>query len=381
MVRYPKRRLTVELCVSVVGLAALAWAVRADTPWFERHVLETYCVTGPGDERIVLGARLVGAGLGALLLIVVRPILGRRAAGLPIGELVVRVASVLLAAVAALGVTEVWLRSRDPHPPSAPAWEEPRLRLDGRGWHYLPNQTRVFPKYGRVVDYAIDGEGNRARRQQDVVDRARPTLLLAGESMAYGWNVPYDESLQGLLERETGLQVVNLSAPGYSTEQEYVRIADALPRFAKPVAVVLLLVNTQISRNAHTHRPHLEIAGDGTPVFAPAAGGLPGLRVVQLLTERLYHPERAVQITAAILRAADRAIRERGARPIFLVTNFGPTCAREPELLHELFEQQRLPFVRVAIAEEDWLAANDRHAGPSGMRKLADAVERALAGP
>src|SRR5262249_60790651 len=68
--RSPKRRLTVELCVSVVGLAALAWAVRADTPWFERHVLETYCVTGPGDERIVLGARLVGAGLGALLLIV-----------------------------------------------------------------------------------------------------------------------------------------------------------------------------------------------------------------------------------------------------------------------------------------------------------------------
>jgi hypothetical protein len=109
-----------------------------------------------------------------------------------------------------------------------------------------------------------------------------------------------------------------------------------------------------------------------------------GPRIAKLLQQLPYHGDDALRVTAAILRATAEAARARGAFPLFVVTNYGPPCVRndgeEAWLFEELFVRQALPFVRVDLDPEDLLpGVLERHPSLRGTRKLAAAIERALA--
>src|SRR6266567_4104472 len=113
---------------------------------------------------------------------------------------------------------------------------EARALADARlGWSYFPGRTTWTRVGGRPVAYAIDADGDRARSSDARVDPTRPTLLFAGESIAFGYGLPYDETFVHLVGAELGIQTVNLAVVGYGNDQAYRRLRDALPRFAHPL--------------------------------------------------------------------------------------------------------------------------------------------------
>ena len=252
---------------------------------------------------------------------------------------------------------------------------DPRL-----GWSYFPGRTTWVRERDRRVSYAIDADGDRAAAEGDHPDPERPTILVAGESIAFGYGLPYDETFPALVGRALGVQVVNLAVVGYGSDQAHLRVLEALPRFRRPLAVVTLFLPDQLKRNVEPWRPRLGVGPDGALVPVPASRGP---RLTRLLQQLPYHGDEAVRVTAAILRATAAEARARGAVPLFVVTNYGPACRRddgeEAWIVDELFVRQALPFVRVDLDPEDWLpGAFERHPSLRGTRKIAAAVERAL---
>ena len=233
---------------------------------------------------------------------------------------------------------------------------------------------------GRRISYAIDAAGDRAGSPDEVPDPARPTILFAGESIAFGWGLHHEETFPFRVGRDLGIQAVNLAVVGYGNDQAHLRVLDALERYRRPVAVVTLFVPSQIRRNVDIWRPRLALGPDGALEIVPASAGL---RIAKLLQVLPYHGDDALRVTAAILRATAEAARARGAVPLFVVTNHGAAClhddGEEAWIVEELFVRQGLPFVRVDLEPQDLLPGLlERHPGPGGARKIAAAVERAL---
>src|SRR4029077_20227273 len=110
--------------------------------------------------------------------------------------------------------------------------------------------------------------GYRVRRPEQPVDRDRPSILFAGESVMFGDGLTYDESVPAQVEAMLGTQAVNMAVYGYSTDQTFMRVAAELPRFHRPVAVVALFMTALFGRNLDDDRPHL---GPGLE-WRPAGG-------------------------------------------------------------------------------------------------------------
>jgi hypothetical protein len=380
-------RVLAQALTTVAGASLVGWALVADPRWAERHVLGSYCATSSASWLAARAVPWIAAALGVLVIWRLAPALGRGAERLHLRDEVPLLLGIVAAVVAALGVGEVVARRQhdrlmlgDGAPPgradAAMTRADPRL-----GWSYFPGRTTWTVVGDRRVEYAIDRDGDRARASDDPVDPARPTVLFAGESIAFGYGLPYDETFVHLVGAELGVQAVNLAVVGYGSDQAHRRVLDALPRFAHPLAVVTLFVPDQIERNVDRWRPRLGLAPDGALVPLPASGGP---RLLKLLDRLPFHGDGALRVTAAILRATADAAREQGATPLFVVTNYGPPCLRddagEAWLVRELFVAQGLPFVRVELDPEDTLPGLlERHPGARGARKIADAVERALA--
>jgi hypothetical protein len=236
--------------VALGGAALLFWAWRAGVPWFERHVFPTYCATRPAHLQVIIVARIVAAVVGCVLIFLVAPHV-MRLRTLPI-------VSVLVAIVCALAVTEItvrWLEARANRAHAAFRQDVPRLVSDPRlGWRYAPDQQFPATDGRRGFVYAIDRDGERAAEPEHAADPARPSIVIAGESIGFGHRLPYEETVAARLERDLGLQVVNLSVHGYDARQEYLRLRDALPRFAAPRLVLFFFVPQQIGR-WRTHAP------------------------------------------------------------------------------------------------------------------------------
>ena len=56
---------------------------------------------------------------------------------------------------------------------------------------------------------------------------------------------------------------MNVAANAYGSDQAYLRLIDAMPRFRRLVAIVTLFVPVQLSRNLHDDRPRLVLAPTG----------------------------------------------------------------------------------------------------------------------
>jgi hypothetical protein len=372
---------------TLAGGALVGWSLAADARFAERHLLADYCATGGATWVAARAVPWIAALAGIVAIWRIAPALARRAERLDVRGRLPGLLGIVAAVAAALGVGEGVAR-----------WQHDRLMLGGRspagaraamtrpdprlGWSYLPGRTTWTTVGGRAVAYAVDADGDRAASSDRRADPTRPTVLFAGESIAFGYGLPWEETFVHRVEEDLGVQAVNLAVVGYGSDQAHRRVVDALARFARPLAVVSVFVPDQIARNVDRWRPRLGLAPDGALLPVPAAGG-PAL--LELLDRLPWHGDGPLRLTGAILRATADAARARGATPLFVVTNYGPAClpdeGGEAWVVNELFVRQGLPFVRVDLAPEDLLPGLlERHPGARGARKIAGAIEGALAG-
>jgi hypothetical protein len=376
-----------RLAGTLAGVALAGWAALADPHWVERHVLGSYCTTSLPPWAMVHALRWAAAAV-AVVAVLAAPALARRLRRASLRPTAASVLPILVAVAASLAVAEgVMRRLHDRLAPgaqtaAAEGREVPMTRADARlGWSYIPGRTTWVELGGRPIPYVIDADGNRAASSDALPDPDRPTVLFAGESIAFGYGLPYEETFPSLVGRDLGIQTVNLAVVGYGNDQAHHRVLDALERYRRPLAVVTLFVPSQIRRNVDIWRPRLALGPGGALAPVPPSTGP---RIAKLLQQLPYHGDDALRVTAAILRATAEAARARGAFPLFVVTNYGPPCVRndgeEAWLFEELFVRQALPFVRVDLDPEDLLpGVLERHPSLRGTRKLAAAIERALA--
>jgi len=379
----PWRAAVVALPVAGLGAALLLWSWRAGVGWFERHMLISYCASTPAELRFVSIARASAAIGGAVALLVFAPLLARWGSRRTLGQIAVRLVGVLAALAASLPAVELLLRRQE----SAARKKlealipiMPKLRNDPMvGWALEPSQTREVTIAGRTLTYAVNADGYRTRAATDVPDLSKPTILVSGESFGFGHGIGFDETIGAVLERQTGIQVVNLSVVGYGSDQAYLRLMDQLPRFAHPVAVVVPFLPVQIGRNGKVDRPHLVLRQGDALAPEPTQDRL---RLTRLWTDEPYHGDEPLETTRAILRATAAAAHARGARPLFVVIKTRD-CASSQELstpwtVDELFDREQLPYVRMETEPDESISPEDSHPGPVVARRIADAVSEAL---
>jgi len=265
-----------------LGAALLTWAIRADADWFDRHVLPTYCPRAPSTLVFETCARWSAAFAAALVVLFVRPKLGRWAARRERPRLWYAAARLAGAVSLALVVCDVVLRFRQRPRRLEDDEGLPPMRVDETG-NYVPIPSRVkdFAVQGRSVRYELDAEGNRAASVRNASDPRAATLLFTGESITLGWGVAYEESYPALVGRDLGVQSVNLAVTGFSSDQAFLRLREALPRFALPVALVTIVIAPVIvpPRELKGKIPLSGIAGKAVAGSIPATEFGPASRV------------------------------------------------------------------------------------------------------
>jgi hypothetical protein len=253
------------------------------------------------------------------------------------------------------------------------------------GWVLVPRRATVLQvRNSRPIRYTVDAWGDRADAVDHVPDPSRPTVLVAGESVAAGHGLDYADTLAGVLERDLGLQVVNVAAGGYGTDQAALRALDALARLQNPVALVQTFLPVQLQRNVQDYRPRLVLRG-GVLVLAPAAAGpFAGTRLRDLLVNEvpvLWEGElrESLAVTAAVVRDVAGKARARGAKPLFVVPALDSQRGLE-WLARALFEDQGIPAVVVPV-DSAHILPYDGHPDAAATGAMAVQVERALGFP
>jgi hypothetical protein len=287
-----------------------------------------------------------------------------------------------IAVVLALLVTEAILRRPKPAPPAGrPDFTPPTVYSECCMWTLEPSHEHRWHAGGRDFSYLVNAEGHRARSLDTVWDHARPTILVAGESLALGMGVTYDDTFAALLEDRTGLQVVDVAQPGYSFDQAYLRLAQDLPRFERPVAVVGFVVPDEVWRAEYEDRPRLRLVDGKLVKVGPEPEWKRDLRLRRVWRDA-YHGDAELDDVRAQVRAMRDLAQSRGAQAVFVYTNAATACqdvkGKAPWLYRTLFEDQGIAAVRVDIDEKLRLSDGDAHPGPEGHRLLADAIEGAL---
>jgi hypothetical protein len=179
------------------------------------------------------------------------------------------------------------------------------------------------------------------------------------------------------------VQSVNLAVTGFANDQAYLRVRDALGRFERPVAVVMLAIASQLARNVSVRRDRLALTNGRLEIRRASTSPFVTSPLRDLLR---YHSGEAVVLTQAIFRATIEAARARGARPLFVWTNFGPAClsdeSGESPLETSLFGSLPAAHVRVEITPEQIIEdPGDQHPNEVGHLAIARAVLAALRAP
>jgi hypothetical protein len=161
----------------------------------------------------------------------------------------------------------------------------------------------------------------------------------------------------------------------YANDQAYVRVAEVLPRFRRPVAVVSLFLPGLLFRDLNTDRPHLE----ADLILRPA---LPRWRLGALVQYVApYHGTaaiaRGVARTRAVLQATARLACARGARPLVLVPQFGAFDAAEARVLHAVMDGSGVDYLTVPL-DPGWRLPGDRHPDAHAAAVMADAIAARL---
>jgi len=378
------RRIVAELFVAALVAALLVTAYRIDRQWISRHVT---LLNGPpfSDEAWSTAGRGLLVLLAAPVMLWLRPALISVVSKGSVVGLARWTVPVLLAIAASTVTVEALLGWRQPKALRGyPQYSAPHPRY---AWTGQPSSTTTVRVSGRDTVLAFNREGIRVRNQDDQPDPALPTILFTGESIALGFGLEYAETYPALIAERRGVQCVNLAAPAYGSDQAYLRLIDAIPRFERLVATVTLLIPLQLGRNLYDDRPRLALGPTGEPEFVAAPTDfLSRLRIRRLFWNGLpYLGDRAIErtlnLTSAILRETSIRTRARGATPLFVIPSRGPSRPlgehAEAWVLRALFVQQELPFILVDIPPDQFLSG-DFHPGPRGDETIAKAILAAL---
>jgi hypothetical protein len=383
-------RICAQLIVGLCALWLMFLAARANDSWILAHVVLPNWFLPPPTLRGFHIARVAVALLGLSLLGVLGPRVARWASAQPWKKLAASCGRIAVALVLALLAAESVVRLWDNR---EPFWRNGKLefrigRPDPRfGWVLVPSRSTVLQTgRAKAIHYRIDAWGNRARSEVSVTNPALRTLVVTGESIAFGHGLEYEETFPAILGERLGLQVVNVAAGGYGSDQAYLRLVDALDRLQNPVVVLTVFVPVQLGRALQDYRPRL-VLREGALAFERAATGFwSRWRLRDLLVNELPYLSdaalsRTIALNAALVRATSQAARARGAEPLFLVPSFGPPTAlgEHPEafIIRELFEQQRQPYLLIDI-ERARIMADEWHPDATAARQVASALEDAL---
>jgi len=362
-----------EIAVTALGAALLVCALAANQRWLDRHFLPSFFLPHRWYVVIESSVRFVMAAIGIWLALVVRPRLGRMVERAP-----ARAIHCAIAAMLALGASELVLRRVQPR---AAGWllsdEEPRRRPDPRlGWTFVAARTGHNTIGGRVLDYAFDAAGYRARRVDEPVDPDRPAILFTGESVMFGEGLTWEESVPAQVGAMMAVQSANLAVHGFGSDQAFLRLEMELPRFRRPVAVVALFMTALFGRNLDDDRPHL---GPGL-VWLPATPRWRLASMAKLVPYRSDETiERGITVTREVLRATTALARGRGATPLIVVPQFGPEEPSERTLRRRILDETGVPYVWVEI-DAAWRLPWDRHPNAGAAKAIATAIVARLRG-
>lgn len=373
-------RRTVQALVALPCVAFFAQAWRATPEWFELHILAPfYYLPPPSGALPSIRLGLLIAGL--MFPLVLSPLVGGSIARRGLRETAAAAARIGLAVLLALLVCEGVLEKLDKPDLQAP---NPRLetrlgREDARlGWTLLPRRKFDIQMVKEVprAHYELDQYGDRAPSVDWQEDPERPTIVLTGESCAFGHGLDWKDTVAAQLTAMTGYQVVVTAVGGYGNDQAYLRALEALQRLRHPVLVVSLVLPVMLSRNLHDFRPRLELV-DGALVPAPPRKQwqLRSLLVNDLRYIRASRLEDAKKLAHAIFAETVKAAAARGARALFLQPSIdGPP----PRFMEELLAD--LPHVDVTL-QRPHLIPWDGHPNAEGARLLARAIAQYVNSP
>jgi hypothetical protein len=378
---HPRARLVAELLVGALGVAALAWAWHADLRYCERHFCFMYFPSDGHQLLALRGWRVAGAVVGLLLLLVLRPRVGRWAGSRPPAESLAACGRMALALALAVVASEVGMRVLHlPHPKDKSKTIEVAIGEpnDRYGWLFTASKATVLDHAGgRKVEYAINAEHDRAPSVDSLPDHSKPTILFVGESLTAGHGLPWEQTYPALVGDALGLQVVNLGVHGYGFDQQFLRLYDALPTFQHPVAIVTIYLPFMIARMAEDTHPHLEFVGS-EPVLQPVDGLWQRSALARAWWMlRPYHSNAPMDLAAKIFHETSRLAQERGAKALFLAPNQMWGSPRGDEyVLDELFRRQGLTVID---ADFDYHPLQDDvHPDAPSTRRLADLVIASL---
>jgi hypothetical protein len=362
-----RRRRISERLVALTGVGLILLAIVLTQGWFDHHLLPSFYLMRRWYVLLESSSRVALAVMGAFLLLVARPRIGRLAAERP--------SAIIAAAIAAglaIGAGQLALSWLHPSTEWLLASVEPLRRRDPRlGWTFVPSREGHKTVGGRTLSFAFDAAGYRVRRVNEPVDPERPTILFAGESVMVGEGLNWDETIPAQVSALIGVQSANLAVHGYATDQSYLRVESELPRFRRPVALVTLFMTALFGRNLDDNRPHL---GPGL-IWLPAVphGRLMSLATLIVPYRRETTIERGIAVTCEVLRATAALATARGATPLIVVPQFNREDDVERTLRRRILDDAGLQYVFVEF-DIGWRIPGDLHPNAPTARRIAIAI-------
>ena len=383
-------RLCTHLALGLAGAYCVVLASRATDAWLWMHVILPHWYLPPTSLAAAHGVRW-GAGVFGLLLATLAALrIGRWAGTQRWKTLAASGLRIAAAVVLAVLFSEALVRRWDGY---QPLWRKGKLEFrigqaDERlGWIPIPSHsTLAHSGRAKAIHYQIDTWGYRSAREDSTPDPELPSLIVSGESIAFGHGLEYEDTFAAVLGKRLGLQVVNAAMAGYASDQAYMRVVDALGRLKHPVAVVTVFIPLELRRSLQDYRPRLVLRGEKLEWQPGAAGFWARWRLRDLFVNELPYLSdralsRALALNAALVRATGAAARGRGAEPLFLLPSFIPP-GRDGErvegpIVQELFVRQREPYLIVDF-DRAQLIPDDWHPNAAASREIAARIEQVL---
>lgn len=293
------------------------------------------------------------------------------------------------------------------------------------GWRGVPHATGPFRGLDFDVTVTLDANGHRNDKPPHV--EGRRNLLVLGDSYGWGWGVGNEEMFHHeMMRMDESLNVYNLSAPGYGTDQEYLLLKSFLEENPgrRYEGAILLFYQNDFEDNAATIRysyPKPMFVRDGNGDLAlvnvpvprrpqePAATRRPAVRAPtwlnrfhlynllahlvrsgggpaedDLVSPPLGQEREALDVTLRLIgRIAELSeSRDMFFHVVILMSHNVDVESRRWEPFERFLEENRIGFSRFRsrrIPNTDlWL---DGHLSARGHRSLAGHIGTYLPGP
>jgi hypothetical protein len=369
----------VNAATILFGTLFLMAALLMDASWQWHHFLPTWAFPWSIELRILSALRLLVAAIGLAVIFLLRPWLARAFAAGRGRQAMVSCATTVIATIAAFAAAEGILQTGTWHSVQEHWDQEPqRIRDAEYGWAFKPDHAGSVELNGHPVHYATGPFGYRAPQAGIGPDFDKPTIVFAGESLIFGYGLDWPDTIPAQVQALTGIQAANTAVNAHSTDQILLRLRHELPRFQRPVAVVVPFMPRLLDRNLDQDRPHLDSRLNWHPAEPPP------LRLVEL-ARRIIHYRSSTAIregtlmTQRALQAELALARARGAKPIVLVPQYLPEDPREAAIRHDVLDAAGIRYLLVPVKPE-WQAPGHKHPTPQGARAIAAALAAAIGG-